>query len=133
MVGPPSETNYFGGIVMSDYRNSNSSHPISHPEQAGCLPVILRVFWMMIGHAGACLCVIYMFLNQPKNLSILDGLFWCFILLTLLARYVDIAIFKGETSDGEPATLKHFQKHLLVLLPIATLTWLFLRWSMLFG
>lgn len=120
---------------MTHQRSSISfqPNPTSHDPNTGCIGVLLRVFWMMLGNAGVALCAIYMLLNPENSLSILDGIFWFLVVLILVARYVDIVLLKGRTSDGAPATLAHFQRHFLMLLAISTLAWGLARWTMVFG
>jgi hypothetical protein len=39
--------------------------------------------------------------------SVLDGVVWLTVALTILARRIDITRWAGKTASGEPATLAH--------------------------
>ncbi len=40
-----------------------------------------------------------------------------------LARYVDIVRFQGTTSDGEPATVGHFWRYVVMVTLVAGAAW----------
>jgi hypothetical protein len=43
--------------------------------------------------------------------------------LLIVARYVDITRFKGDTAYGEPATLAHWRRYALSLLVGSIVVW----------
>ena len=57
----------------------------------------------------------------PNHLT--DVLFGATVILLVIARYVDISYLHGDTSNGEPATMKHWRQYAigLVLISLAIL------------
>lgn len=59
------------------------------------------------------------FIAQGKAPVLADIIFLLFTLGLVLVRFVDIRYLKGETMDGDPATLKHWRRYTLRLLIFA--------------
>ena len=101
-------------MVMSTTRSSNdqgSKAPAS--QQAGCLPLVARLWWMAIGNV-----ILLMFagliLRSGGGFSIWDVAFWATAASLVVVRYADIRYWKGLTRDGEPADMKHWRNHALI-------------------
>jgi hypothetical protein len=91
------------------------------------------------GGAGATLCrLMWMFIG-PLSLGIIgyrtvaqgDGWFalrdvGCTITLALMigARWLELRSGTAETATGEPATIEHFKRYVVILLPVATVLWI---------
>lgn len=100
---------------------------MSNPEPgiasfSGC---ITRLFWMVGG------IIILVFLSRTiithRSLSVSDLGYWFVISALVLSRYVDIRYLRGQTAEGEPATLAHWKRYTLGLIPIALAAWLALH------
>lgn len=100
-----------------------SNHPLpTEPESSsGCLSIVVRLTWIF----GASLLVFgAIFIMQGKDSGPASVLYWLIALGLILARYVDIKYFKGETSDNKPATLKHWRRYSVILLIAAGILYL---------
>ena len=87
---------------------------------SGCL---LRVYWMLLGNALVGLLA-YVIAGGDGTLGPADLLYWLGVAGLVAARYVDIAYLAGETAEGEPATMKHWQRYSLGVLGVAVTLWL---------
>ena len=84
---------------------------------------LARIFWMLIGN------VILFFLamsiyQRHTTLSWFDLAYWIAVLLLVLIRYCDIKYLGGLTAQGQPASIAHWRKYVILLLLIATGVWL---------
>jgi hypothetical protein len=94
----------------------------SQPEQAGCLTIIIRLAWMILGNG--ILFFMAVFIVQKRAGILLDLVFWAVVAGLILTRYIDIKVFQGLTADNKPATLKDWRKYTLMLIVISALVWL---------
>jgi len=100
---------------------SNQQVPIKPESSSGCLSIVVRLTWIF----GVSLLVFgAIFIMQGKAPGLADIIFWLIALGLILARYVDIKYLKGETSDNQPATLKHWRRYSVILLLAAGLLYL---------
>lgn len=83
-----------------------SQHPSA--ESSGCLPALLRLTWLLFGNIALLLCAA---LVAQRPSVAMDLAFFGVALALVAIRYVDIALFKGRTSEGAPATLSHWARH----------------------
>ena len=77
-------------------------------QSAGCLGVLLRLFWML----GGVPILIFLgigIISKP-NKALLIAFYWIAMIAIIMARLVDIRIFRGDTTDGKPATMKHWRR-----------------------
>jgi hypothetical protein len=86
------------------------------PAQAGFL---LRLFWMLLGHAIVFMSLGTIIVEELAFPSILDGVIWITVALMIVARRVDITRWNGTTSTGEPATLVHWRSYTVTVICIA--------------
>lgn len=103
--------------------------PVEHSpaERAGCLAALLRVFWMAVGNLALFFCA--MFAARQPAPSVLDGVFVAIVVLLIVARYFDVTRCRGQTADGEPATLAHWRRYALGIVPVAAGVWAFTRFA----
>jgi hypothetical protein len=100
---------------------SNQQVPIKPESSSGCLSIVVRLTWIF----GVSLLVFgAIFIMQGKAPGLADIIYWLIALGLILARYVDIKYLKGETSDNQPATLKHWRRYSVILLLAAGLLYL---------
>lgn len=93
----------------------------ARPQNDGCLPIILRLFWLVGGEA---LLMVFCFkIFQKKVFSVLDAVFWVTVLAMALVRYVDISRFHGQTADSQPAGMGHWRRYVLLLLAASVALW----------
>ncbi len=95
--------------------------PISQQANAGCLSLIVRLTWMVVGNGLLFFTAI--FIAQQRAGVILDILFWGAVAGLVLTRYIDITIFHGQTAENEPATLHHWRRYALLLIVVAAGIW----------
>ena len=100
---------------MNRPSKNNSSPPTSF------FSFFLRLFWIAVGNVALVASAIKIGQTTRSLFSNFDIAFWIMVILLILARYLDIVYFHGETSDGAPATLQHWKRYagLLVLLSLA--------------
>jgi hypothetical protein len=66
---------------------------------------------MAFGSLGVYLCAIKLVLEYPQNLVLLTASVLLLGALMIGARYADIRFFRGETCDGDRATMTHFRAY----------------------
>jgi hypothetical protein len=88
---------------------------------------MFRMFWMALGNLALFFCAVFA-ARRPAP-SALDALYVGLVAALLVVRYLDITRFHGLTADGEPATLAHWRRYTLTLIPIAAALWAFLRFA----
>ncbi|MDC0720876.1 hypothetical protein [Nannocystis bainbridge] len=90
------------------------------PAPAGCA---LRLFWMLIGNAIVYASLAVIAMEGAAFPSPLDGVVWVTVVLSIIARRVDITRWSGKTASGEPASLVHWRRFsatLLVMTAVAS-------------
>ncbi len=97
----------------------------SQSEPLSSLPLLLRLSWMAIGNVALFLCAALI----AKGIApgVMDIAFFTVVVGLILVRYVDIARFKGQTSEGRPATLSHWRRYLVMLAVISAGVWALAR------
>ena len=83
-------------------------------ESQGCLGVLLRLFWMVGGVAILIFAGLDMVLKNHGASTIV--LYWLTVVAIIVARFVEIRFFRGQTLDGKPATMRHWIRHIALLL-----------------
>lgn len=87
--------------------------------------ILLRLTWLMFGNVLLmALAVAIAERRSAGFLTIVDAAFWILVAGLALARYVDITRMKGQTASGEPATVGHWRRYLLTLLPLSIVVWI---------
>ncbi len=92
----------------------------NHESSSGCL---LRIFWMFLGNAVLAIVALQI-LRAGRALSVLDGVYWLVVVLSLVARYADIHYFKGTDADGNPPSAGTWRRFALILVLSAGAVWL---------
>lgn len=104
---------------MADQQRSVDGQSPSEP--TGCLPVVLRITWLMWGNFALLACAALVAQGIVPIVS--DLLFFLMAGGLIAVRYVDITQFKGETSDGEPATLAHWRRYAIMMVVTSAALW----------
>jgi hypothetical protein len=95
--------------------------PGSSPQATSFVALGLRIFWQLLGW-----CLLAAFaglIAQSSGPSELDAVYAATVVAMAVARYVDIVRFLGTTSEGEPATVGHFWRYVVVLMLGAGAAW----------
>ncbi len=103
---------------MADVRKEQTSPQPEYQSPAGCLP---RLFWMVVGNIALVMAALSIY--KSAGWSIADLAFWLVIGTLIGARYIDIVRYKGTTAQGEPATMTHFRRYVLLLLAAGAIMW----------
>lgn len=90
-----------------------SNTPENAPAPAGCA---LRLFWMLISNAIVYASLAVIAMEGAAFPSPLDGVVWVTVVLSILARRIDITRWSGKTASGEPATLAHWRRYAATVL-----------------
>ena len=94
--------------------------PVPQDSHAGCL---VRLFWMGIGNIILFFCLTYIFHNRVHGLTRVDLGYWLTVVAMIVARWVDIRSYHGDTVTGAPATLTHWRKYAVRLVVGALIVW----------
>ena len=81
-----------------------------HDHLTGCL---LRLFWMILGHALLAFCTISILRGDSSFPSWKDAIYGAVVVGLLAARFVDIQYFQGRTADGEAASMMDWRSYAL--------------------
>jgi hypothetical protein len=87
---------------------------------AGCL---LRLFWILAGNAAIYLALATIAATKPPLPSSLDFVVGITLILMIAARWLDITRNDGRTVSGEPATLRHWRRHAVMLVGATLAAW----------
>lgn len=97
-----------------------TAQEIQKPEKSGprrgCLSVLVRLAWIF---GGALLLYAGFFVAQGNNRPKADVLFWGFVIVLIIVRFMDVRFLHGETMDNRPATLRDWRRYTLILLASA--------------
>ena len=97
----------------------------SPPEPSGCLPVLVRITWLMWGNLALLLSAALVAEGETPILS--DVLFFAVCAGLIGVRYLDIVRFNGETSDGERATLADWRRYSIRIGILSAALWTLAR------
>ena len=86
-----------------------------------------KLFWTFLGNAILLFTAISIFLHKGEILHTADIVFWVTVAAIIIARYLDIKIWNGFTATGQPASMAHWRKYVVVLLIGSTATWIILH------
>ncbi len=108
---------------MAGLQNQEEHKPQDEP--TGCLPPFLRFTWMALGNAALFLCAALVAKGTAPVL--VDILFVAVAIGLIVVRYIDITKFKGQTSEGKPATLAHWRRYAFLTAVISAGVWVLAR------
>jgi hypothetical protein len=106
---------------------SFSSIPVDPSKQPSFTPfggLIMRVYWMIMGHLLVAMLGVAIFMNQIHYRLLLNLLYLVAAVLCIVARFIDIKYYKGQTSDGEPSTMKHWRRYSIFVAAYAVPLWI---------
>jgi hypothetical protein len=101
------------------------SAPTNQPidKQSGILAILARIFWMFIGNFTLMICAANIIMGESNSTRTSDIIFWCVVLAMITVRFLDIKFLDGQTSTGEPASIKNWRKYAILLAIIAAVIW----------
>jgi hypothetical protein len=94
--------------------------PKSPENELGCL---LRIYWMILGNV-LLVAAAYKIAQTEGELTLVDLVYWLFVVSLITARHVDIRFLRGGTSEGQPATMRDWRRYALRVLAISATLWL---------
>jgi hypothetical protein len=88
------------------------------PEKGiGCLAALTRMAWLFFGIFAMWFCALFIAMRKAPGIS--DILFGILAVAVIIIRYIDIKVFRGETADNAPATLKDWRRYTIRLILMA--------------
>ncbi len=109
--------------MTGSYQSQEQPKPQDEP--MGCLPSLLRFTWMALGNAALFLCA--SLVAKGTALVVMDIMYFAVAIGLIVVRYIDITKFKGQTSEGMPATLAHWRRYAILTALISTGVWVLAR------
>jgi hypothetical protein len=106
---------------MADARDEKRGDGSNYESPA--ISELFRITWMVLGPAGL------MFAGAMIWNTVMDMVFWGIAALAVIARAVDIKVFRGRTTEDHPATMAHWRAYSAKLLLFATALWLLAQWA----
>jgi len=108
-----------------DPRSIDAKSAVESPDASDTgASVIIRLGWML-GGTLTMLIAGFSIASAPRwTLGLQDAVFWLGVLLAVVLRYWDIRSFRGQTANGDPATMAHFARYFAALSVIALFGWL---------
>lgn len=126
MVGPPSLGNMPRETHMLPHdpiAPASSREPMTTEAPDEGMGALVRLGWMMGGTLTMLIAGFTIASSPAWTFGLRDVVFWFGALLALALRYLDVARFAGQTSSGEPATMKDFWRYSAALSVVALGGW----------
>ena len=90
----------------------------------GAGTLLCRLIWIFIGPLSLGV-IVYQTVSQKDGwLAPRDIVFAASLALMIGARWFEVRSGAGETATGEPATIEHFKRYVMILLPLAAVLWI---------
>ena len=100
--------------------DSNSSNP----KYSSGFILLLRLYWMFIGHIAVFMAAVTICINQLQSSILVNSLFFVAVICLPISRYIEIKKYHGETADGEPATMSHWKRFSIMVAAYSIVLWL---------
>jgi hypothetical protein len=93
-------------------------------EAGGAGMMLCRLMWMFMGPL-ILVIIIYRAVSQGDGwLRLGDAVYAIALALMIGARWLEMRSGTAMTATGEPATMRHFKRYVIVLLPVAAILWI---------
>jgi len=90
----------------------------------GSLTVVIgRLVWMLVGPMVLAAITYNIVTRGVGWLTVWDATYGIVVLLTIAGRWVEMRSGSALTATGEPATIEHFKRYLVILLVVAAVVW----------
>ena len=103
--------------------NHADSRQAKGDEKTSVFGIFLRLFWMLLGNITLGISAVMIMGTRDRFFSTADLIYAVSIPLLVVARYLDIARYKGADAYGEPATLGHWKRYTAFLIPSSVGAW----------
>jgi len=97
--------------------------PQTVDKQSAAPGVMARLWWMLLGNAILAFSLIFIYENKGGFFHAADWVFWITVATLVVARYLDIRFFHGQTATGAPASMRHWVKYVVLLLALSATVW----------
>lgn len=84
---------------------------------SGGTALLLRLTWMLFGNG--LLVILGVRIVREATWSPIDVIYWAVAATVVVARYLDISRFGGQTADGAPATIADWRRWTVVFVVVA--------------
>jgi len=89
---------------------------------------LTRLYWMFAGHIALLFCLALIACRPGRSLGLYDLVYASLVFCLVLARWVEIKCFAGETTaDGTTPSLSDWRRYAATVVSIATIAWLAVR------
>lgn len=95
--------------------------PTTEQEYAPLGSALTRIYWMAIGHV--LIGIIAYLIASGKSLVIVNSAYFLLVALVIIVRLIDIKVYKGQTSEGDPATMSHWKRFSAIVIGYSVLLW----------
>lgn len=102
--------------------NRSSSTLPKSEELSSVGGMLTRIYWMLLGHPVVVAAAYY--IASGKTAILTNTIFFLLVVSIIAARYIDIKFYRGQTAEGEPATMKHWKKFTFIVLGYSTALWI---------
>lgn len=110
-------------------RSHTSSIPSDTAPHTPAMAVALRLFWLLFGNIVLVAGLAFILTRaDAASLVAIDLGYWVVVAALLAARRIDITRYHGATADGDPATLSHWRRYALGLVPLSGAAWGAAHW-----
>jgi hypothetical protein len=106
---------------VSDNRASQSNNEAEYNRPI--VAELCRMVWLIFGPVGILFSAAAIWKHAPWTYSVLDGVLWGLAMLTLVARFIDIRLFRGKTTEDQPATMADFWRYAAKVMLFAVVVW----------
>lgn len=93
--------------------------PPLDPNSPPHLGILLRLVWMLGGPAAIYVALALVAVRGDAFPSTLDLVVWGAVALVLAVRWIDVVHCRGQTAQGDPATLAHWRRFAVLVVLIA--------------
>jgi hypothetical protein len=112
---------------MADARDEKRGDGSNYESPA--ISELFRITWMVLGPAGLMFAGAMIWKQPSWTYTVMDMVFWGLAALAVIAKAVDIKVFRGRTTEDKPATMAHWRAYSAKLLLFATALWLLAQWA----
>jgi hypothetical protein len=93
-------------------------------QSGGAGMMLCRLMWMFIGPLGLAVIIYRTVVQRDGWTSVRDAVYPLILALMIGGRWLEIRSGAAMTATGEPATINHFKRYVVVLLPAAVVVWI---------
>jgi hypothetical protein len=110
------------GNTDMENRMTENSQPLQ--EQTTFTGCFARLFWMGAGTVALLLLTALIAQKEALSLTLFDLGLWVVAAAMVAVRYLDISRLRGQTIEGQPATLADWRKYSVSLAVVTLALWI---------